>query len=77
MKQKTEDYNKSCRKVFNIYSINIWSNNINDIMFLYKTRVKLVKCGFCIILSIDFVKVLEVNCNLIVLGIQKKILLYS
>ena len=48
---------------------------MNDIMFPYKWRAKLVKRGFFIKLAIAFVKALKADCNLTVLDIQEKILL--
>ena len=73
IKQKMANCKKVCRKALYIFVINTWLNSINKIMFLYKWRAKLVKHGFFIKLSIDFIKTLKVNCNLIVLGIQKNI----
>lgn len=74
IKQKMANCKKVCRKALNIFVINTWLNCIDKIMFLYKYRAKLVKHGFFIKLSIDFVKTFKANCNLIVLGIQKNIL---
>lgn len=69
------DCKKICKKALNIFAINTWPNNMDNIMFLYKQRAELAKRRFFIKLSIDLVKVLKVDCDLIILGIQKKILL--
>lgn len=71
IKQKTEDYKKVCRKVFNIFAIEIRLNNMNDIMFLYKWWVRLIKHGLLIKLSTNLVKMFKADYNLIVLAIQK------
>ncbi len=74
-KQKTADCEKACKKALNKFAINTWPYGMDNIMFLYKWRAKLAKRIFFITLSIDLIKVLKTDCNLMALGIQKKILL--
>ncbi len=74
VKQRMADCEKVCRKALDIFAIDTWPNGIDDIMFPYKWRAKLIKRGFFIKSSIDFIKVLKANYDLTVLGIQEKIL---
>ena len=70
------DYEKTYKKALDIFAIDTLPNNMDNIIFSYKWKTQLVKHGFCIKSSIDFVKVFKVDYNLMTLGIQKKILLF-
>ena len=73
VKQRTADCEKACRKALDIFAIDTWPNSMDNIIFLYKWRVKLAKRGFYIKSSLDFVKALKADYNLMALNIQENI----
>lgn len=43
VKERMEDCKKVYRKAFNTFTIGIWPDGMDDIMFLYKWRAKLAQ----------------------------------
>lgn len=64
-----EGCKKIYKKSFDRFSIMIWPDNIEDIIFLYKWKVKLAKYTVFIKSAIDLLEVLKVDYNLVTLGI--------
>ena len=75
MKQRIVDCKKAYKKALDTFAIDTWPNGMDDIIFPYKWRAKLTKCGFFIESAIDFVKALKADCDLTASGILEKILL--
>lgn len=62
-----EIWKKLCKKPLNIFITKTYPDSINNIMFLYKWKSKLVKYVIFIKLSMDIIKIVKANLKLIVL----------